>query len=91
MLWKDNSKGYNFQDQNKSRFSRFHGEIICAICQKEIPAANLDFDTYATFLEDFLCILVEFAAAIFEDFGGSDLDEVMDDNLSFVLNSSKHL
>ena len=91
MLWKDNLKRYNFQDQHKSRFSRFHGEIIHAICQKEIRAENLDVDTFAISLEEFLCILVEFAAAFCEDFGGSDPDDVMDDNLSFVLNSSKHL
>ena len=91
MLWKYNSKGYNFEDQHKSIFSWFHGEIIHVFCQKEILAANFDLDTFATCLEEFLCILVEIAATFCEDFGGSDLDDVMDDNLSFVLNSSKHL
>ena len=68
-----------------------HLEIIHAVYQKEIPVENLDLDTFVICLEEFLCILVEFAAAFFEDFGGSDLVEVMDDNLSFVLNLSKHL
>ena len=59
--------------------------------KKKIPDENLDLDTFAICLEEFWCILVEIAAAFCEDFGGSDLDDVMDDNLSFVLNSSKHL
>ena len=91
MLWKANSKGYNLQEQHKSRFNRFLGEIIRAICQKEIPAENLDLDTFAICLEEFWCILVEIAVAFCEDFGGSDLDDVIDNNLSSVINSSKHL